>query len=165
MFALRRVIDWIRAGVRRASSANVAAVCPAPGEGLRYSLLDEAEDSKPRCLISFLGKLPENIAEILDTVVVACRNRGEFPVVTMSELRPDLIAVNSAPIEFIPTRHHLSLLTADEYERYVRRRWSLIVAKWSFANEIELALGFDEFVLVQTQPAAEGSTYALAMDS
>ena len=162
---MRRVIDRIRARIQRARSQNSGAASAAPGEGLRYSLLDEAEDAKPRCLISFLGKPPQNIAEILDTVVVACRDRGEFPVVTMSELRPDLIAVNSAPIEFIPTRHHLPLLTADEYERYVRRRWSLIVAKWSFANEIELALGFDEFVLGQMQKAVDGSTYALAMDS
>ena len=112
---MRWVLDRICGSFQRARRDS--AIGPATGESLRYQLLDEAEDTKPRCLISFLGELPQNIAEIVDTVVVACRDRGEFPVVVMSELRPDLIAANSAPIEFIPTRYYLPLLTISDQRR------------------------------------------------
>ena len=134
-------------------------------------LADPADDARPRTLISFLGALPENVAEILDATSEATRNRGEFPVAIMSELRPDLISGGAAPIEFLPARRHLPLLDADAYERYVRRRWSLVMAKWSFADQIELGASFDDFVAWQLQhtdpePGTERSTaQALGSDA
>ena len=69
----------------------------------------------------------------------------------MSELKPDLIAVSTAPIEFIPTFRHLPS-RPDEYERYVQRRWSLMLAKWNFSKQIELNMSFDDFVADQLAP-------------
>ena len=91
-------------------------------------------------------------ARSLHSVAFACRLRGEYPVVVMSELRPDLIAVSTAPIEFIPTFRHLPF-RADEYERYVQRRWSLMLAKWNFGKQIELNMSFDDFVADQLAAA------------
>jgi hypothetical protein len=116
---------------------------------LRYVLTDEADDARPRSLVSLLCALPPNVAEVLDSVTASCRGKGEFPVVVLPELRPDLTAVSSVPIEFIPTRRHLFVLNVDDYERYVRRRWSLIATKWCFASEIVLGANFDEFVEAQ----------------
>ncbi len=118
-------------------------------------LVDAEKETRPRILISLLGDTPPNIAEILDAVATACREAQEFPVIAMSELRPDLIAGTAAPIEFLPSRRHLRLLRDDEYQRYVRRRWALIMAKWNFASEIELSLTFDEFLAVQMAAPAQ----------
>jgi hypothetical protein len=141
-----------------AGSGRVEPVAAAPEEepdSLRYILVDAAEDARPRSLISVLGEPPPNVGEVLESVAFACRSRGEFPVAVMSELRPDLIAVSTVPIEFMPTRRYLPV-RPDEYERHVRRRWSLMIAKWEFDNEIELGLGFEAFLAEQlSEPAAD----------
>jgi hypothetical protein len=96
-------------------------------------------------------KRTANLAQVLDTAVEACRVNAEFPVVVLSELRPDLIAASSAPFEFIPTRSHLPSLPPESYERYVRRRWSLIIAKWDISSEIALSSTIDEFLADQLE--------------
>ncbi|MCG5479400.1 MAG: hypothetical protein KK478_10070 [Ensifer alkalisoli] len=116
---------------------------------LNYVFNDATLQAKPRSLISVLGTIPANLAEILDTAVQACRTDGELPVVVLSELRLDLMAARSAPLEFIPTRRHLPSVPEVSYGRYVRRRWSLIMAKWDVSQEIALSLSIDEFLAAQ----------------
>ncbi|WP_353646380.1 hypothetical protein [Mesorhizobium sp. WSM2239] len=143
------MIDSLKARFIGVSSAPIAdSVVDDPAAQLVYVLADPVDEAKPRSLISYLGEPPESIGEILNSVAVACRLRDEYPVVVMSELRPDLIAVNVVPIEFIPTRRHLPF-AASEYERYIRRRWSLILMKWNFSKQIELGKSFDDFVIDQ----------------
>lgn len=156
---MRRWFDHIRTTIPWLSHGNAASPADLPAadgqEGIRYVLVDGDKEARPRILISLLGDTPPNIAEILDAVAAACREAQEFPVIVMSELRPDLIAVTAAPIEFMPSRRHLRLLRDDEYQRYVRRRWALIMAKWNFASEIELSLTFDEFLATQMAAPAQ----------
>lgn len=141
-----RVIDRIRA--RLAKTVAPAAAAPAADAGLAYVLTDPAQEARPRTLISFLAEPPDNIGEIVISVAYACELRGEYPVLVMSELRAGLIAASTVPIEFMPTRRHLPF-DPDEYERYVGRRWSLMMAKWSFTRQIDLDRGFEEFVADQ----------------
>lgn len=150
---MRSLIDRIRLNVPwpGQSAAATSPALPSPGkqEGIRYVLADEDNEARARTLISLLGDMPPNIAEVLDAVSSACRANEEFPVIIMSELRPDLIAVSTTPIEFLPSRRHLRQLRDDEYRRYLRRRWALVLAKWNFASEIELSLSFDDFLATQ----------------
>lgn len=143
------MIDSLKARLIGASSAPATeSVVGSLAAQLVYVLADPADEAKPRCLVSYLGEPPESIGEILNSVAVACQLRDEYPVVVMSELRPDLIAVNVVPMEFIPTRRHLPF-AAGEYEHYVRRRWSLVLTKWNFSKQIELGKSFDDFVIDQ----------------
>lgn len=142
---MRRVIDSIKARLIGASSAPLIESFV---DDLVYVLADPADEAKPRSLISYLGEPPESIGDILNSVAVACQLRDEYPVVVMSELRPDLIAVNVVPMEFIPTRRHLPF-AASEYEHYVRRRWALMLTKWNFLKQIELGMSFDDFIVDQ----------------
>lgn len=134
-----------RAGTWPAPAPQEAAIDPAAAS-LRYVLADADVQALPRCLVSLLGNAPDNAGDVLDSVLTACRARQEFPVVVMSTLDPLLVAVTPAPIELMPPRAYLRVLDDAEYERYLRRRWGLLLAKWGFAAEIQLALAFDEFV-------------------
>jgi hypothetical protein len=141
-----------------------------PGS-IRYVLADAIEDAKPRSLISALGDPPLNLGEMLESVAFACRRKGEFPVAVVSELRPGLIAASTVPIEFLPTRRYLPV-RPDEYERHVRRRWSLMIAKWEFSKQIELLLSFEAFLAEQMygMPAEQAAKeplfgYALAREA
>ncbi len=116
---------------------------------LHYLLHDPTLEAKPRTLISILGTMPENLVEILEAAVRVCRANAEFPIVVLSELRVDLMAARCAPIEFIPTRRHLPPIPSENYGRYVRQRWSLIMAKWDISNEIALSSSIDEFIADQ----------------
>ncbi|WP_246704485.1 hypothetical protein [Rhizobium sp. P32RR-XVIII] len=148
-------VRWIVERVGRLSRFGrpkraVRIVDPAADEdSLHYVLHEPVDEARPRSLISVLGAMPASLAEILDTAVEACRANGEFPVVVLSELRPDLIAASSAPLEFVPTRSHLPSLSSESYGRYVRRRWSLIIAKWDISSEIALSSTIDEFLADQ----------------
>jgi hypothetical protein len=173
-WVLIRLFNRIRAAM---ASAGPSVAIPSetasneePGS-IRYVLADAVEDAKPRSLISALGDPPSNLGEVLESVAFACRAKGEFPVVVVSELRPGLIAASTVPIEFMPTRQYLPV-RPDEYERHVRRRWSLMIAKWEFAKQIELSLGFEAFLAEQMQgvpaePAAQKQPlgYALAREA
>jgi hypothetical protein len=162
---VRKVIGRIRARLAKARSLGAEDATADPGAQIAYVLTDAVEQAKPRSLVTFLGELPDNIGEILTSVAFACRLRGEYPVVVMSELKPELIAVSTAPIEFIPTFRHLPM-KVDEYERYIQRRWSLMLAKWNFAKQIELNLSFDDFVAAQLAPSRNPpDAYTLARDS
>ena len=99
----------------------------------------DVDDAKPRNLISLLGELAaEHRRNSRIRLCLRAESSGEFPVAVMSELqaRSDR-RLHRFPIEFMPTRRHLPV-TADEYERHLRRRWSLMIAKWDFTKEIEL---------------------------
>ena len=162
---MRKVIGRIRARLAKAGSPGAVDATVDPAARIAYVLTDPVEEAKPRSLITFLGEPPDNIGEILTSVAFACRLSGEYPVVVMSELKPELIAVSTAPIEFIPTFRHLPM-KADEYERYVQRRWSLMLAKWNFAKQIELNLSFDDFVAAQLAPRRNPpDAYTLARNS
>ncbi len=119
---------------------------------IRYVLGSAVEDAKPRCLISVLGTPPRDIGEVLESVAFVCRRNREFPVAVMTELPPGLIAASTMPIEFLPTRDHLPV-RPDEYERHIRRRWSLMIAKWQFAKQIELSIDLETFLAQQLQGA------------
>lgn len=111
-----------------------------------YVLIDPKDQEKPRTLISYLGPMAENAADVIESVRQACLLRSEFPVVVLSELRPDLMTSSEAPVEFLPGARHLPGLTgSDQYERYVRRRWELILEKWKIEKEIALTLSVEEF--------------------
>jgi hypothetical protein len=165
---MRRLIDSLKARLIGASSApTIESVVDDPATQLVYILADPEDEAKPRSLISYLGEPPESIGDILNSVAVACQLRDEYPVVVMSELRPDLIAAILVPIEFIPTRRHLPF-AASEYEHYVRRRWSLMLTKWNFLKQIELGKSFDDFISDQLKEAhgsPEVAGYVLASDS
>ncbi|PDT81702.1 hypothetical protein [Sinorhizobium sp. BJ1] len=118
-------------------------------KSLKYVFHDPTLEANPRSLISVLGTMPDNLVEILDTAVQACRDQAEFPIAVLSELRLDLIAARSVPLEFIPTRRHLPSVPAEIYGRYIRQRWSLIMAKWDVSNEIALSSSIDEFLADQ----------------
>jgi len=139
-------------------------------DSIRYVLTSAVEDAKPRSLISALGSPPRGIGEVLESVAFTCRRNGEFPVAVMSELLPELIAVSTMPIEFLPTRRYLPVRT-DEYERHIRRRWSLMIAKWQFAKQVELSIDLETFLATQLQEAdpapamQEVADYALATEA
>src|SRR5262249_38641801 len=103
-----RLFSRLRSAVPFGGSDTTEAYTPVWQEhnSIRLNLALATEDAKPRSLISLLGEPPANIDEVLESVAVACRSRGEFPVAVMSELRPRLIATSTVPIEFIPTRRH-----------------------------------------------------------
>jgi hypothetical protein len=127
------------------------------GDSIRYTFTLAEQDAKPRSLIALLGEPPPNVVEVLESVASACRASGEFPVAVMSELRPGLIATATVPIEFMPARRYLPV-TAGEYERHLRRRWSLMMAKWEFAKHIEMGVGFDDFLIEQLDAASMPAT-------
>ncbi|TCU24660.1 hypothetical protein EV130_106253 [Rhizobium azibense] len=160
--ALRWIIDKVGGFLpfgRRKRSART--LNPADEEdSLLYVLQDPVEEAKARSLISVLGVMPANLREILDAAVEACRANGEFPVVVLSELRPDLTAASSAPLEFLPTRGYLPSLSPEIYGRYARRRWSLILAKWDISSEIALSSTIDEFLADQVGADASLSSTA-----
>ncbi|GLS29169.1 hypothetical protein SAMN04488498_101715 [Mesorhizobium albiziae] len=166
---MRRVIDSIKARLSgRASSATTSdGAVDDPAAQLVYVLANPIDEAKPRCLITYLGVPTENVGEILNSVADACQLRGEYPVVVMSELRPDLIAVNMVPMEFIPTLRYLPF-APSEYEHYARRRWSLMLTKWNFLKQIELGMSFDDFIADQLghqQALPNAADYVRASDS
>jgi len=141
------VIDRFRALKGRLSpdAPDHAAEPDDPLVALRYVLTDPAKQAMPRMLISILGAAPASVGEIIQSVAAACRQRGEYPVAVLSELLPEIIAQSDIPIEFMPSRHYLPG-DGEAYERYLRRRWSLMLAKWNFAGQIELQMSFDDFL-------------------
>lgn len=152
---MRRLIDNIgRRLVRRSAVPPDAAEAADPAAGLVYVLTDPALEAMPRTLVNLLGEPPDNAHEIIASVAQACRQRGEYPVAVMSELRPEIVSASAFPVEFIPTFGHLPL-GADAYESYARRRWSLMLAKWNFARQIELTVSFDDFLGGQLARAAD----------
>ena len=120
---------------------------------ISYFLLEPSDQSKPRTLISFLGPTGENAAEVIESIRQVCISRAEFPVVVLSELRQDLMTSCKAPIEFLPEMRYVPVLTADEYTRYVNRRWALILEKWKIEREVTLASSLDEFLTAQAPVA------------
>jgi hypothetical protein len=155
---VRFLVDRLRAlGTRSDGAASDAAAQPEdPIVALRYVLTDPVKEAMPRTLISILGAAPGNVGEIILSVATACRQRGEYPVAVLSELLPEVIARSEIPIEFLPSRRYLPGDGAA-YERYLRRRWSLMLAKWNFARQIELQLGFEEFLAEEMSGAARPS--------
>ena len=148
-----------------AAATEAAAPPDDPLQALRYVLTDPVNEAMPRILISLLGSAPDNVGEVIRSVATACRQRGEYPVAVLSELLPDVIAQSDIPIEFMPSRRYLPG-EDGAYERYLRRRWSLMLAKWNFARQIELQLGFDEFLAEELGGVAQRSTdQALASPS
>lgn len=161
----RNLVGSLRALASRGASAD--ALSPDdPAAALVYVLTNPDDQKKPRTLITYLGAPPENIGEIIASVAIVCQRKGEYPVAVMSELRPDVIATSAIPIEFIPTWRHLPF-GADVYSRYVHRRWSLMLAKWNFAQQIDLDMHFDDFVedqlLKPPQAAAVSDRQELAI--
>jgi hypothetical protein len=139
-----------------AAVALAAAEADEP-DSIRYAFAQPDQDARPRSLIALLGEVPANAGEVLESVAAACRADGEFPVAVMSELRPRLIATASLPIEFMPAHRYLPVAVGS-YERHLRRRWSLMSAKWEFTKHIEVGLGFEEFLKQQLSAAAGSAT-------
>jgi hypothetical protein len=164
---LRFLVDRFRALWTRSNATDAG---PAPEQGdppvaLRYVLTDPVKEAMPRTLISILGVAPANVGEIIQSVVAACQQRGEYPVAVLSELLPAVIAQSDVPIEFMPSRRYLPG-DSQAYERYLRRRWSLMLAKWNFARQIELQMSFDDFLAGELGEASPSSaSQALASAS
>ena len=147
---VRLALDRIQVLVPRGSDLSGQSGPDDPGSRHVYILTDPSEQAKPRSLVSYLGEMEPNVAEVIGSAAFACRAGGQYPVVVVSELRPDLIAAGEFPIEFIPSLRHLHI-SNDEYERYVRRRWSLMLMKWAFATQIALRLDFEAFLARQIE--------------
>jgi hypothetical protein len=157
---LVRLVDRIRAAIGAREAGDVlplATDSTEEGDSIRYTFALAEQNTKPRSLIALLGEPPANVAEVLESVASACRANGEVPVAVMSELRPGLIAAATVPIEFMPARRYLPV-SAAEYERHLRRRWSLMMAKWEFAKHIEMGVAFDDFVTEQLDAASTPAT-------
>lgn len=147
-------LKWDRASAffaKRASSdtadqASLDQRVEDSAPDIGYVLIDPKDQAKPRTLISYLGPMAENAADVIESVRHACLLRSEFPVVVLSELRPDLMTSSEAPVEFLPGAQHLpSLARSEQYERYIKRRWELILEKWKIEKEIVLTMNIDEF--------------------
>lgn len=149
----RRIVRWLSAMFSTLSVKDAAIPPPDPECAIRYVLSDPADEARPRTLITQLGEPPANVDVILSSVAAACRLRGEFPLIVMSELRPDLIAASDTPIEFVPTLYHLPV-GPDDYGRYLRRRWALLLAKWNVGKQVDLGTGFEEFLEAELAGAA-----------
>lgn len=134
--------------LKPATKEPAQAATEDTADSIRLALESPIEDARPRTLITALGEQSSNLGEMLESVAHACRALGEFPVAIMSELRPDLISVSTMPIEFLPTREYLPV-EVHEYDRYVRRRWSLTIGKWQASKQIELALDFESFLAAE----------------
>jgi uncharacterized HAD superfamily protein len=155
----QRWLKWDRASVFLAKSATSDTADTASldekvedsAPDISYVLIDPNDQSKPRTLISYLGPLAENAVEVIDSVRQACLLRSEFPIVVLSELRPDLMSSSEAPVEFLPRMQHVAALKSDQYERYLKRRWALILEKWKIEREVTLASNLDEFLATQAQ--------------
>jgi hypothetical protein len=136
--------------------ATAAPEPAAASSGLRLAFADPGRDGLPRCLVSLLGPLPGDADRLLGGIVRGCRDNGDLPVVVLSELRPDLAVRLDGPVDFVPSRHHLRLLDDGAYRRYATRRWETLLAKWSCVREIQLGLGFDDFIDADFLPRPSG---------
>jgi uncharacterized HAD superfamily protein/hypoxanthine phosphoribosyltransferase len=136
-----------------AAAASIDEKVEDSAPDISYVLIDANDQAKPRTLISYLGPVTENVGEVIRSVRQACLLRSEYPVIVLSELRPDIMTSSEAPVEFLPEMRHVPALKADEYERYLRRRWSLILEKWKIEREVTLASSLDEFLALQRQAA------------
>lgn len=116
-----------------------------------YVLIDPTVQARPRTLVSYLGPMADNAEEVIESVRQICLSRSEFPVVVLSQLRPELMSSSEAPVEFVPEMQDVTTLAPDQYTRYVKRRWALILEKWKIEREVTLAASLDEFL------AARGS--------
>jgi uncharacterized HAD superfamily protein/adenine/guanine phosphoribosyltransferase-like PRPP-binding protein len=148
---------WLRWDRASAFLASSAAYGPAntvslddkvqdSAPDIGYVLIDPHTQSQPRTLVSCLGPIGENVADVIGSVSEACLRRSEFPVVLMSELRPELMKSFGAPVEFLPTLKHVRALKLDHYQRYVKQRWALILEKWKIKRQITLGASLDEFL-------------------
>lgn len=136
-----------------AGSASLDEKVEDSAPDISYVLIDPNDQAKPRTLISYLGPMTENIAEVIESVRQACLLKGEFPVIILSELRPELMTSIEAPVEFLPEMRHVPALKADQYERYLKRRWALVLEKWKIEREVTLASSLDEFLTAQAEAA------------
>lgn len=116
---------------------------------IRLAFSDAAADGQARCLISFLGPLEEHGADMIDAAVESARDAGQVPVAVICELRPDLATTRDYPIDFLPMRAHVPILDRWSYDRYVRRRWDIMLLKWDCSHHIQLGVDLDEFIAAQ----------------
>ena len=147
-------LRWDRASAFLASLAGSGAASAvslddkvhdsAPDIG--YVLIDPDSQSRPRTLVSYLGPMSENVVDVIGSVREACVRRSEFPIVVVSELRPDLMSSYGVPVEFLPTLRHLPTLKFDHYQRYVEQRWALMLEKWKIERQVTLGANLHEFV-------------------
>lgn len=128
-----------------------AAPEPAPGPddpppSDTILLVDLDGEARPRCLVSALGPgLPAREA-LLAGVAQSLWDEGKRPVICATGLSLPFLADAPVAIELLPSRADLRLLTAAEYESYLRRRYEVVLAKWGVSEEITLGEEFEDFV-------------------
>ena len=60
------------------------------------------------------------------------------------------LLASGRPVELLPTRSNLALMSAAEYETYLRQRWMILRAKWAIRRDIVLGRTFEIFLEDQT---------------
>lgn len=136
--------------------ARTAAADPesrAPATPVRNPLLyiddDPATRSQSRVLISALGAAVPNREDQLLGVAAAIVAGGQRPVLAATHLSTAFLVAQRHPVEIVPMRADLHALSDSEYASYLRRRWTLILAKWAITEAIDLGLEFDLFLADQ----------------
>lgn len=140
---------------RQANSGGVGAI-PAAGQAepapnlVRYVDSDPRSRPAVRVLISALGPSVPNREDQIRTVAAATLAGGQQPVVVATHLSTTFLVAEQFPVEILPLRSDLKALSDAEYDAYLRRRWTLILAKWAIAEEIDLGAELDAFLADQT---------------
>lgn len=147
----QRLRGWLQ---RRKINSRLAALFARSGgkpTSTHIAYLDQIPGDRPssRVLVSALGETLESRDIQLRTIGAAVKAGGQQPVLVGTHLSSTFLVETAHPVELLPLRDDLKVLTTAEYESYVRRRWELILAKWDIDEAIDLGQDFGEFLADQ----------------
>lgn len=122
----------------------------APGERrIGYVFESGGAVAAERVLISFLGPLEPKREAQIEAAAKAVEADGRQPVIVANDLPIQYLVASSRPVELLPTREQLGVLSGNEYEAYLRRRWAILRAKWSIRRDIVLGEPLEGFLASQ----------------
>lgn len=110
---------------------------------------DPEMETRPRVLVTALGSDSPRMAETIDATCAISFTDGLFPIVVTSVLDTAFLVNAPMPIETLPCRSDLGVLSRLEYAQYVERRWTIILGKWGVSETIDLGQDFTAFLADQ----------------
>ena len=117
--------------------------------GIGYVLEAEGPVAVDRVLISFLGPVEPSREAQIEAAARAVETDGRQPVIVVNDLPIPYLIASRRPVELLPTRGQLGVLSGAEYEAYLRRRWTILRAKWAIRRDIVLGETLEIFLASQ----------------
>ena len=147
----QRLRVWLQRGKIISRLAPLFARSGGKPASAYITYIDHNPGDRPssRVLVSALGETLESRDIQLRTIGAAIKAGGQQPVLVGTHLSSTFLVDAAHPVELLPMRDDLKVLTIAEYESYVRRRWELILAKWDIDEAIDLGQDFGEFLADQ----------------